>query len=308
MSRASSLGALFRAAVAHVITWRTECPDHSASDDQAPRRADLFSADQMEQHGKALAAAHMLDRSCQPDRLLKRLDENEQVLTGTCRLLTTAVKAKLRIAPAGEWLLDNLYLIEEQIRTARKHLPRGYSRELPLLAQGGSRGLPRVYDIVLEAISHSDGRVDAETLDRYVMAYQQVMPLTLGELWAIPIMLRLALIENLRCVGAQITAARIHLNLAQDWASQMLEMAESDPKSLVLVIADMARSHPPMTGPFVAELARRLQGHGPALALRHLQPAARFQPGICQPEHCGNDRRIPGGLAGAARAFLEVGA
>ncbi|MDI1303174.1 MAG: glucoamylase family protein [bacterium] len=246
---------------------RADCPDHLESDDAVPARSALFSADQLEQHGKALAAAHVLGKSCEPDRLLRRLDENELVLTRTCHLLTSAIKAKLRVAPAGEWLLDNLYLIEEQIRTARKHLPKGYSRELPLLAEGPSRGLPRVYDIVLEAISHGDGRVDPETLERYVMAYQTVTPLTLGELWAIPIMLRLALIENLRCVGARITTARIQLSQAQDWASQMLEMAASDPKSLVLVIADMARSHPPMASPFVAELARRLQGHGPALAL-----------------------------------------
>ena len=239
----------------------------SEINDETPLRAELFSADQMEQHGKALAAAHVLSISVASDRLLKRLDDNERILIGTCKVLTKAVKEKLRIAPAGEWLLDNFYLIEEQIRTARKHLPKGYSRELPRLADGPSSGLPRVYDIALEAISHGDGRVDAETLRRFVEAYQTITPLQLGELWAIPIMLRLAMIENLRRVSARISAARIHLNLAQAWADQMMEIAESDPKSLILVIADMARSDPPMVSPFVAELARRLQGHGPALAL-----------------------------------------
>src|SRR5437773_620255 len=82
------------------------------------------------------------------------VDENEEVLIASGSLLMTAVKAKSRIAPAGEWLLDNFYLIEEQIRTARKHLPKGYSRELPRLAYGPSRGLPRVYDLALEVISH----------------------------------------------------------------------------------------------------------------------------------------------------------
>ncbi len=247
--------------------WHRRRFNREASDDQTPLRAELFSADQMEQHGKALASAHVLGRSGARDRLLQRLDENEQLLIGTCGVLTAAVKARLHIAPAGEWLLDNFYLVEEQVRTAKQHLPRGYSRELPRLAQGPSAGLPRVYDLALETISHGDGRVDPETLSRFVAAYQTVTPLTLGELWAIPIMLRLALIENLRRVGARIAAARLHLNLAQDWANRMMEIAESDPKSLILVIADMARSDPPMVSPFVAELARRLQGHGPALAL-----------------------------------------
>jgi cyclic beta-1,2-glucan synthetase len=234
---------------------------------EAPLRAELFSAEQMEQHGRTLAGIHILDRSRVRDQLLNRLDENQDVLTETCHLLTTAVKAKHRIAPAGEWLLDNFYLVEEQIRTAKQHLPKSYSRELPVLAQGPSRGLPRVYDLALEIISHGEGRVDAESLGRFVAAYQTIAPLKLGELWAIPIMLRLALIENLRRVSTRISAARIHVNQAQDWADRMTQVAASDPKSLILVIADMARSQPPMATAFVAEIARRLQGHGPALAL-----------------------------------------
>jgi hypothetical protein len=94
-----------------------------------------------------------------------------------------------------------------------------------------------------------------------------VTPLKLGELWAIPIMLRLALIENLRRVGARIAADTIARNRAATWADQMIDVAGRDPKSLILVIADMARSSPPLAGPFVAELARRLQGHSAALAL-----------------------------------------
>ncbi|MBI3805207.1 MAG: cyclic beta 1-2 glucan synthetase [Nitrospirae bacterium] len=221
----------------------------------------------MEQHGKRLAAAHQLTPGRAPDQLLTRLSANEALLIDVCNLLTGAVTANQRITPAAEWLLDNFYLIEEQIRTAKKHLPTGYSRELPRLAHGPSAGLPRVYDIALETISHGDGRVDPEILSRFVAAYQTVTPLTLGELWAIPIMLRLALIENLRRVGARIATSRINRDLADAWADQMIEITEKDPKSLILVIADMARSNPPMVSSFVAELTRRLQGQGAPLAL-----------------------------------------
>jgi cellobiose phosphorylase len=240
---------------------------HQRDDEEPPLRSELFSADQMEQHGKGLAASHKLTPKRAADQLLPRLAENEGVLIGACNLLTAAVTANRRITPAGEWLLDNFYLIEEQIRTSRRHLPRGYSRELPRLADGPSAGLPRVYDLALETISHGDGRVDTESLGRFVAAYQTVTALTLGELWAIPIMLRLALIENLRRVVARTAAGRIDCDLADSWADQMTAMAEQDPKSLILVIADMARSNPPITTPFVSELARRLQGQSPALAL-----------------------------------------
>ncbi|HET9405127.1 MAG TPA: glucoamylase family protein, partial [Burkholderiales bacterium] len=235
--------------------------------DEPPLRAALFSADQMERHGKVLAGMHRLGPGRAPDQLLARLAENEDILLHACGLLSATVKANRRITPAGEWLLDNFYLIEEQVRTAKRHLPKRYSGELPRLAQGPSAGLPRVYDIALEAISHGDGRVDPESLDRFVAAYQKVTPLKLGELWAIPIMLRLALIENLRRVAARIVAGAVNRELADEWADRMMEVAETDPKSLILVIADMARSTPPMVSPFVAEFARRLQGQSPALAL-----------------------------------------
>ena len=201
------------------------------------------------------------------DQLLARLNENEDVLLGVRDLLTEAVAADRRVTPAGEWLLDNFYLIEEQVRTARKHLPKGYSRELPCLLNGPSAGLPRVYAIALETISHGDGRVDPESLSSFIAAYQTVTTLKLGELWALPIMLRLALVENLRRVAAHIATDHTERNDAQNWADQMTETAEKDPKSLILVIAEMARSNPPLVSSFVAELARRLQGQGPALAL-----------------------------------------
>ncbi len=234
---------------------------------EPPLRAELFSADQMEQHGKNLAGSHQLSPGHAADQLLARLAENEDVLLGVRNLLTEAVQANRRTTPAGEWLLDNFYLIEEQIRTARRHLPKGYSRELPRLLTGPSAGLPRVYDIALETISHGDGRADLESLSRFVAAYQSVTALKLGELWAVPIMLRLALIENLRRIAARIATGRIDRNLADYWADQMTERAAKDPKGLILVIADMARSNPPLVSSFVAELTRRLKGQGPSLAL-----------------------------------------
>jgi cellobiose phosphorylase len=234
---------------------------------ESPLRLELFSADQMEGHGKALAAAHELTPHHGPDQLLPRLAANETVLIDACAVLTTAVSLDRPITPAGEWLLDNFYLIEEQIRLAKRHLPKAFSRELPRLASGASAGLPRVYDIALEVISHADGRVDQEILTRFLTGYQTVTSVTLGELWAIPIMLRLALIENLRRVATDVAAGRIDRDLADDWVDQLRNTAQADPTNLILVIADMARSDPPLTTAFVSELSRRLQGRGPALAL-----------------------------------------
>ncbi|MDD5598080.1 MAG: hypothetical protein PHV82_09050, partial [Victivallaceae bacterium] len=246
---------------------RDSGPMHKYGSVDLPLSSELFNFDQMAQHGKTLAGTHRLKTGHPGNLLLVRLAENESILLEVHHLLSEDVKSDSRITPAGEWLLDNFYVIEEQIRTAGHHLPKGYSRELPRLSNGPSAGLPRVYDLALEAISHADGRVDPENISNFIAAYQSVTPLKLGELWAIPIMLRLGLIENLRRVVVRIAVARSARNDAICWAGKMMKIAEQEPENLILAIADMARSNPPLASPFVAELTRCLHGQGPALAL-----------------------------------------
>ncbi|MGV7208123.1 GH36-type glycosyl hydrolase domain-containing protein [Oxalobacteraceae bacterium A2-2] len=251
----------------HLRESATGAPLADNEEEDLPLRAELFSAAQMAAHGKTLAAHHELSKQGGRDRLLSRLAENAAVISATCDGLTTAVKSGRQVTPASEWLLDNFYLIEEQIRIAKRHLPKGYSKQLPRLARGASDGCPRVYKLALEIISHGDGRVDPESLCRFVDAYQEIATLELGELWAIPIMLRLALIENLRRVAARVADNRAQRDLANTWADNMTEVAEKNPSGLILTVADMARSNPPVTSAFVAELARRLQGQSPNLTL-----------------------------------------
>ncbi len=229
--------------------------------------AELYSSDQMKQFGKALAKTHKLSTKPAQDHLLKRLADNETLLHNVRKLLTGSIKRKYQISPAAEWLIDNFYLIEENIRSAKINFPKDYSEELPQLSDASSTSVTRVYDIIQQVISHSDGRIDIESLSSFVNAYQAVTNLKLGELWAIPIMLRLALIENLRRVAALVAIDRVNSNLANYWAREMIETSEKDPKNLILIIADMARSNPPMVDAFVAELVRQLRGRGPDLAM-----------------------------------------
>ena len=233
-----------------------------------PLRSELFSVEQMQHYGRILAESHQVSKShSHNDNLLARLVENESKLNEVRDLFAEAAAEKRRIFPAADWLLDNFYLIEEHIYTSKRDLPKGYSRGLPILLGGQSADLPRVYDIALERISHEDGLVDPDTLQEFLDSYQSVSVLTIGELWAIPIMLRLALIENLRRVAVRISAEMHAQSEADSWAERMIKSAESDPKNLILLIADMARSDPRIVSSFVAELARKLQGKGAALAL-----------------------------------------
>ena len=233
--------------------------------DADPIRDELYSRDHLAQHARETACSYRVDTRKGRDRLLPRLADNEKVLLETHDLMKAAIEANRGIAPAGEWLLDNFYLIEEQIRTARRHLPENYSKGLPHLDNGPLEGFPRVYHIARELIAHSDGRIDTKILSSFIDAYQSVSPLLLGELWAIPIMFRLSLIENLRRIADIISANRRDRDSATHWVDRMTEVARDDPKSLILVIADMARSDPPMTSAFVGEMARQLQGRTGAL-------------------------------------------
>jgi cellobiose phosphorylase len=235
--------------------------------EKAPLRSELFTGEQLEQYAVTLAQNHTVVKEEPAEQLLKRLAENEDVLLDVHGMLTQSVKQNNRVVPAGEWLLDNFYLIEEQVYTGKKHLPKGYSKGLPQLTSGDYAGFPRVYNIAVEIISHTDGRVNLHTLTSFINAYQSVTSLKIGELWAIPIMLRLALIENLRRIAIQIAIDIESKNHANYWADELMETLEKDPKNLVLVIADMARSKPPMDSSFVAEFTRQLQEKGTVMAL-----------------------------------------
>ena len=239
--------------------WAEDLYRASAVD--PPLRGAVFAIEQLELHARALASAHEIGPRHGGNRLRRRLADSERVINRCHDMMSGAHASGLRLTPAAEWLLDNHYLIEEQVDLARKHFPRGYSRQLPALAGGESAGLPRIYAIILEFIAHVDGRVDDEALARYTEAYQSVTHLTLGELWSIAIMLRLALIENLRHVAVSISRHRAHRDHALAWA-QRIDAPSDKHENALLVLADMVREDPPLSTAFVAQFTQALQGHG----------------------------------------------
>src|SRR5438876_1849188 len=250
-------------------TWRPRPSRPRARGSEQPLRAELFSVEQLARHAKALAASHQTHHIVtrrRSNRLLARLDQNEEILKAFNRA-TLAVDQTRRVTPAAEWLLDNFYLIEEQIQLAHRHLPEQYSRELPCLANGPSAGFLRVYDIVLELIAHVDAQIDADSLSAFVAAYQTVAPLKLGELWAVPIMLRLGLIENLARITTGLAQGRRDRDLANQWVERLQAMAEKHPSRIVIVVADMARADPSLSSAFVAEFCQRLSRLNPVLHL-----------------------------------------
>ncbi|MBI4976892.1 MAG: cyclic beta 1-2 glucan synthetase [Spirochaetes bacterium] len=234
---------------------------------EPPLLAELFGHDQFAKYARVLADEHEVDTAPGAELLLSRLAENKTVIREAHRIVSRALENNRQISPAAEWLLDNYYVIEEQILLAEQYLPKRYSRQLPRLKTGKHEGFPRVYDIAFELVSHTDGRIDIGNLSHFIEKYQTVQHLSLGELWAMPIMLRMALIENLRRVAHRIALRRLDRDSAITWAERFLASAGANAKELITVLADFARESPKLSHPFLAELTMRIHGQHLSLGL-----------------------------------------
>ncbi|HMH56517.1 MAG TPA: hypothetical protein VK535_09690, partial [Gemmatimonadales bacterium] len=144
----------------------------------------------------------------------------------------TASDGTLDVGPAGEWLLDNYHVVQEHIGEVRESLPGGYYRELPELAHGPLAGYPRVYELAITLISHTEGRVDLDNVTGFVEAFQEVSPLTIGELWAVPAMLRLGLIENVRRMALRTVNRLDELEAADAAAARIAAAADQGQRAL----------------------------------------------------------------------------
>ena len=178
-------------------------------DSQDPIREELFGPERLEDHARSLAVAQIVSpRKIKGQLLARRLADNRAVLLAAYLSTVSAINDGRAITPASEWLVDNYHLVEKQIHEIRSDLPPGYYRQLPKLATGPFKDYPRVFGIAWAFVAHTDSRFDSEMLIRFVRAYQEVQPLTIGELWAVSITLRIVLVENLGRLARQITKSR----------------------------------------------------------------------------------------------------
>src|SRR5438034_292457 len=190
-------------------------------------------------------------------RLLARVDHNGRVRRESYRVIAQAIRDERAITPAAEWLVDNFHIVDEQLREIRDDLPAGFYRELPKLAEGPLAGYPRVYGIAWAFVAHTDSRFDPETLRRFVHAYQRVQPLTIGELWAVAITLRILLVENLRRLTEAIVRGRAAREAADALADDLLGLPGSPatPVSRPLSAFEGA----PLVTAFAVQLVQRLR-------------------------------------------------
>ncbi len=231
-----------------------------------PFRGELFNIYQLANYAKILASEQKTGKGKKNNYLRERLCENEEILARYNSALRSDTKISY-ITPATEWVIDNFYLIEEHVQLARKHFPSSYNKELPALTEGAYKALPRPYGMVVEYIRHVDAQVDEESLRTFFSAYQEVSELKIGELWAVPIMLRLTLIENLRRIVLRLQQDQHDRELANTWIDRFEETGASTPAALVELVVEIAKSNLPLSSAFVSEFSKRLSSRNPSLKL-----------------------------------------
>ncbi len=225
-----------------------------------PSPPPLFSPEQLESHALALAAQQTLaadPRRARP--LLPRLDEGAARLEEAYQYLSIIARSDPQPVASEDWLRDNYHVVQDQVREVRQDLPRQFYLELPKLAQGPHEGYPRVYVIARELIAHTAGRFDIETLVDFVTAYQRVAPLSIGETWAIPIMLRLGLVEELRRLVDGVVAARRSREQARKWETALTAGGSSRGRDLDRLLQAEVEASGRLSAAFVVELLQWLR-------------------------------------------------
>ena len=232
------------------------------ADMASPIRAELFSVERLEQHAESLAAAQAITLDPVRGRpLIPRVLENGRLLLEYYQATARAIQREQMITPAAEWLVDNFFIVEEQLREIRDDLPSGYYHKLPKLASGHLEGYPRVFGVAWAFVAHTDSRFEPELLRRFVNAYQRLQPLTSGELWAVAITLRVVLVENLR----RLAETMVHSRRARDEADFLADsLLGAGGRELIAPAAALRQfENKPLDRAFAVQLVQRLRDLDP---------------------------------------------
>ena len=209
-----------------------------------PIRNQVLSKDELCSRAKILSS-DQTDVSIKEKsyKIRQRLKENFKILKQVYWKLNELQANKIPLTAGAEWLLDNYHIIEEQIKEIRRDLPRGYYKSLPRFTLGPNKGYPRVYSLIIDYIANTDATINDETLLSYFKIYQEKTPLLIGEVWAIPIMLRLALVENLRRLSLQSLKLIESKQQLESFIDQLLDRVKISKGDLLLEIAPQIKKN-----------------------------------------------------------------
>ena len=255
-----------------IIRPHREIPSRAAG----LQRRERFSSEKLRLYAATLANLHVgALRALRPEQLWDRLNDCERIVEAITVDLVQAVQLEQSISISAEWLLDNAYVIQYQIADVRRNLSHQLYDLLPTLEVGRHHSEPRAYDLASELVAHTDAELTEQDVVDFLRDYQRVSPLTMKELWALPLLLRLALVESLSYLSAGIDEQQHEFERADFWANRLLAVARRAPERLLHMLAEMAGEHPDPSTVFADRLISQLQGEplalGPVLTWCELQ-------------------------------------
>ncbi|RJG45648.1 glucoamylase family protein [Mesorhizobium sp. DCY119] len=202
---------------------------------EQPIRSNYLPEDRLRALGESLARNEVTDfYGLKPFDFQARNRENAEKILAVYRATNAAQAKGDAITPAGQWLLDNNYLVEETIFQIKRDLPRRFYRELPTMTLSNGVVVPRALVLAWVYVAHSDSTVLADMFKALVDGYQSVEPMHIGELWALPSLLRFVLIENLRRLAVRVNRAHEMRQIANDVADRVLAFVDGDDRKTIL--------------------------------------------------------------------------
>jgi len=147
--------------------------------------------------------------------LLEYLQSWEQALRNANAIFKAVPSKDLPVSRAGEWMLDNFYVVKQTFRQIKEDLPVSFFNQLPKLDETPLQGHPRIFALAWEWVGYNQSQIDLTQAATFVQDYQQVTPLTIGELWALPVMLRIGILERLVCAAAELTGIEAPKSLSE---------------------------------------------------------------------------------------------
>ncbi len=199
-----------------------------------------LSHSQIQEHARRHAAEQQVEQHPSPNTgLLKRIKQTRKWLRQVCIDLSAASRLEQKATPAADWILDNEYILEENVRDVLLNLPRKFFQQLPSLASDPYRGLPCIYGLAKNLVSHVDLYLDRDNILAFLNSHQAVRTLTIGELWAIPQMLRIALIESIQSLAVTALADLRDRQLADFWANRLITANRRDSNQLFAFLSEL---------------------------------------------------------------------
>ncbi len=189
----------------------------------------LLDTQQLEDYLRKIASGHVLqDKSNKYTYPIPRLKENFEFITEVYNLLNEHIKLKLPIHPAGEWILDNFYIIDETVKTVTKELTLKKYTNFLGIANGPYAGFARIYVLASEIIAYTDGKINGKNLEVLLKAYEDKKTLSMDEIWNINTFLRVALIENIREACEKIYSAQLQKYKVENIIERLVENKSKD--------------------------------------------------------------------------------